>query len=109
MIGLQLSVHLKDDRVLTGILDSVDADLSVTLGKCTGVFEEGPKRGSAVPMAELVFVAGKNVRFVKLPNNVDELLKRHWTMQRQVGAKQARRVIVDRPKRARPDDASPEG
>jgi hypothetical protein len=35
MIGESVTVHLKDETVLTGILDSVNADMTLSLGKCS--------------------------------------------------------------------------
>jgi len=95
-IGETVKVHLRDDRVLTGILDSVYGDFGLVLGKCSGVFAEGPRRKQAAPATELAFVSGALVRMVELPGDADDHLRRAWKLQQTVRAQQAMRTIGEK-------------
>jgi len=100
MVGQTVRVHLKDERILSGILDSVGGDFGLTLGKCSGIFDEGPRRGEELPPVELVFIAGRVVRFVELPNGpVEDHLKRAWKRQNVVKSQQAGPMIGEAKRR----------
>ena len=44
LVGETVEVELRDNRVVTGVLDLVDKDMNVVLGKCKGVYVEGPRK-----------------------------------------------------------------
>ena len=102
-IGAEISVELKSDVRVTGILDDCDQDMNLVLGKCRSEFVEASSTRKAIPNAELMFINGRNIRFVDLDNaNIDETMKNTW-LQRQRHTKR-RHFIVDRHK---PDSKKP--
>jgi small nuclear ribonucleoprotein (snRNP)-like protein len=96
-IGSSVEVELETDLVIRGILDDCDQDMNLVLGKCRCFYVEGLARGKSLPDAELIFVSGRNIRFIRLDDlNIDEAMKNAW-LQRQRHLKR-RHLIVDRPK-----------
>jgi len=96
-----VSVELKSDILLRGVLDDVDSALNLTLGLCEGRFIEGARKGELLPKSELSFVAGRKIRYINFPDDViaDEQLKHAWLRKkRSLGG---RHIIVDRNKRVK--------
>jgi len=91
-IGRSVTIELKNDQELNGILDDVDKDMNLTIGRVTGVISEGPHRGLKLPPSEIMFVRGRRIRFISLDSEtsvVDQLKQaalltkkgtksRHW-------------------------------
>ena len=100
-VGRKLSIELKSDVVVYGILDEVDGDMNITLGRCQAMIVEGPRRGEILPSSELTFISGRKIRYVQLDDDcsVIEQLRLTWLLRKK--SVQTRQWIVDKPKSKR--------
>jgi len=77
-LGEIVSVELKSGMVLTGILDTVDHEMNVWLGKVETTWMEGRRKGEVGPTMELTYVSSSKMRYVHFPDrlNIDAQVKR---------------------------------
>jgi small nuclear ribonucleoprotein (snRNP)-like protein len=89
LIGEVVEVELRDNRVVTGILDIIDKDMNIIMGKCKGIYVEGPRKGEVTLTAELAYLQGVRIRYIRLPTTTDTSVKRAWEMnQREMNKRQ---------------------
>ena len=90
-IGRVIEVELKTDVIIHGILDDCDQSMNLVLGRCE---IRHRTLTESFPKTELMFVTGKNVRYVLLDGlSIVDLMQEAWT-RRQYSSKQ-KRVILD--------------
>lgn len=103
LVGLQghhVIVELKNDLEITGIIDSSDANMNMTLINARQVFPSGQ-----VVEMETTFVQGSTVRYVHLPNELP--IVKHMDIYMKTIERVARcrepHKIVDRKRKADDD------
>lgn len=74
MVGLEVSIELKNDVEVQGMLDEVDAVMNCTMMKAVSTRPDGVWHQMG-----MVFVQGRMIRYVHIPDDVDihQLLKVH--------------------------------
>jgi small nuclear ribonucleoprotein (snRNP)-like protein len=92
-LGCRIVVELKTGVTISGLLDSTDSNLNMTLGKCE--LEMG-RKGEAAILSEFLFINGGRVRCLYLDGiNIESQLKKAWTIRQRNGK---RHLIVNRRK-----------
>lgn len=100
-VGETISVETADGRVYGGILDSVDKDMNVMLGKAKCKYVDGPRRFEILPSTEFVLLSAKNIRYYHFPPQSDVRKQMRAQEKRTKRASHKRSVIVETETRKR--------
>ncbi|KAL1508373.1 hypothetical protein AB1Y20_004483 [Prymnesium parvum] len=71
LLGAQVQVELRDDAIITGVLEEADGYMNISLSRAR--IQRHP--GARVLEQELLYVKGTSVRFVHLPEEAQEAEK----------------------------------